>query len=39
MEIRGFKPEKYWVLSAVVNAEGVAVKVQTEAIKSEAEAR
>jgi len=39
MEIRNFKPEKYWVLSATVNAKGVPVKVQTGPIKNEAEAR
>jgi DNA topoisomerase-1 len=39
MEIRSFKPEKYWVVSAVVNAKGVAVKVQAEPMKGEAEAR
>jgi len=39
MEIRSFKPEKYWVVSAVVNAKGVAVRVQTEPIKDGAEAR
>jgi DNA topoisomerase IA len=39
MEIRSFKPEKYWAVSVVVDAKGVAVKVQTEPIKDEAEAR
>jgi DNA topoisomerase IA len=39
MEIRSFKPEKYWVVSAVVDAKGAAVKVQAEPMKDEAEAR
>ena len=37
MAIRSFKPEKYWVVSATVDAKGVAVKVQTEPLKEGAE--
>ena len=39
LEIRNFRPEKYWVVSAVVDAKGVAVKVQTKPLKDGAEAR
>lgn len=39
MEIRSFKPEKYWVISATVDACGVRVKVSTEPIKDGAEAQ
>ena len=36
MAIRSFRPEKYWVVSAAVDAKGVAVKVQTGPLKEEA---
>lgn len=39
MEIRNFKPEKYWVVSALLNARGVKVKVSTEPMKDEVKAR
>lgn len=39
MEIRGFKPEKYWVVSALLNARGVKVKVSTDPIRNEGEAK
>lgn len=33
MEIRNFKPEKYWVISAIINAKGMEIKVSTEPIR------
>ncbi|MEM0254045.1 MAG: DNA topoisomerase [Candidatus Bathyarchaeia archaeon] len=39
MEIRNFNPEKYWVLSAWLNIQGVKVKVSTGPIRDLAEAR
>lgn len=33
MEIRNFKPEKYWVVSALISINGIEVKVSTEPIK------
>ncbi|MEM2778308.1 MAG: DNA topoisomerase [Candidatus Jordarchaeales archaeon] len=39
MEIRNFKPEKYWVVSAIIDAHGVKVKVLTEPFKGEDEAK
>ena len=39
MEIRNFKPEKFWVISAVLDVHGVRVKVSTEPIKDAVEAR
>ncbi|MEM2443436.1 MAG: DNA topoisomerase [Candidatus Bathyarchaeia archaeon] len=39
MEIRNFKPEKYYVLSAILDAHGVKVKVSSEPIKDAAAAR
>ena len=39
MEIRGFVPEKYWVVSALLNVKGVEVKVSTAPIRDEVLAR
>jgi DNA topoisomerase-1 len=37
--IRNFKPENYWVISAVVDAKGVKAKVSTAPLRDEALAR
>ncbi|MEM1586719.1 MAG: type IA DNA topoisomerase [Candidatus Bathyarchaeia archaeon] len=39
MEIRNFKPEKYYILSALLNVHGVNVKVSSGSIKDANEAR
>ncbi|MBS7604928.1 MAG: DNA topoisomerase [Candidatus Bathyarchaeia archaeon] len=39
MEIRNFKPEKYYVLSVVLNVHGVKVKVSSEPIKDSNKSR
>ncbi|MEM2464973.1 MAG: DNA topoisomerase [Candidatus Bathyarchaeia archaeon] len=39
MEIRNFKPEKYHVLSVILDAHGVKVKVSSEPIKDSNKAR
>ncbi|MBS7640436.1 MAG: type IA DNA topoisomerase [Candidatus Bathyarchaeia archaeon] len=39
MEIRRFKPEKYYVLSALLDVHGVKVKVSSEPIKDAGKAR
>lgn len=39
LEIRSFKPEKYWVVSAVLDAKGVKVKASTGSIKDAEEAK
>jgi DNA topoisomerase IA len=39
MAIRNFKPENYYVIEALLDDRGVKVKVSTEPIKSEAEAK
>jgi DNA topoisomerase IA len=39
MEARGFKPEAYYIISAVLDAKGAGVRVSTEPIRGEEEAR
>jgi len=39
MEIRNFKPEKYYILSAVLDVHGVKLKVSSEPIKDVSKAR
>lgn len=36
MEIRNFKPKKYWLISALIDINGTRIKVSTESFKDEA---
>ncbi|MCQ5341169.1 MAG: DNA topoisomerase [Candidatus Methanomethylicia archaeon] len=38
LEIRNFKPEKYWTISAIVNINGEKLKLSTDTIKDKSKA-
>ncbi|MCC6013526.1 MAG: DNA topoisomerase [Candidatus Verstraetearchaeota archaeon] len=39
LEIRNFKPEKYWTISAIVNINGEKIKLSTDVIKDKLKAQ